>query len=120
MKHEAPFQPQQNSVRRGNLVLCRLEIFGGESSTTPFFFFVLYILVICVGLSKGSVQFRQIILAETRHGLTFLWLKFLLGHSFPHPSRPALGLTHSLVQLILDIFPEGKVAEAWHCPSTLT
>jgi len=104
------FRPQRNSV--GRFVCCveckYLEVrFQLHPSV-----FVLDIPIICVGLSKGSVQFKQIIYEKTRYGLTFLWLKSRLGQSFPHSSRPALGLTHPPVQLVMDNFPGGKVAEA--------
>ena len=107
---KATFQPQQNSV--GGFVCCVECKYLEVRVQLHLSVFVLYIPVMCMRLSKGSVQFRQIIQAETLYGLNVLWLKSRLGHSFPHPSRPALGLNHSPVQLLLDIFAGGEVTEA--------
>lgn len=66
VKPEAMFQPLQNSVGGGGggrlgfvcCVECKyLEVRGQLHPSV----FVLYTPVICMGLSKGFVQFRQII-----------------------------------------------------------
>ena len=40
------------------------------------------------------------------------------GRDFPHPSWPALGLTHPPIQWVPALFPAGKAAGAWRWPPT--
>ena len=46
-------------------------------------------------------------------GIEFQW-----GRDFPHPFRPALGLTQPPIQWVLGLFPWGKTAGPWHLPPT--
>jgi hypothetical protein len=38
------------------------------------------------------------------------------GRNFPHPSRPAPGVTQPPIQWILGLFPWGKAARVWRSP----
>jgi hypothetical protein len=55
----------------------------------------------------------------TRHGLDGPVIEFRCGQDFPHMSRPALGPTQPLVQLMPGVFPGGKAVGVWRCPPTL-
>ena len=50
----------------------------------------------------------------TRYELKGPWIESRWGRDFPHLSRPALGPNRPPIQWVMGLFPEGKVAGAWH------
>ena len=48
----------------------------------------------------------------TRYGLDSPWIESRWGRDFPHPSRPALGLTQPPIQWVPDL-SWGKAAGEW-------
>ena len=71
-----------------------------------------YYWIYCMGNSLNSA-----VGIETRHGLDGPGIESRWGRDFPHPSRPALGLT-SLLYNGYRFFPGGKVAGACCWPPT--
>ena len=49
----------------------------------------------------------------THYGLDGPEIESRWGRDLPHPFRPTLGTTQSVVQLVLGRFPEGKATGAW-------
>jgi len=68
---------------------------------------------VCVGGGRDSAA-----CIATRYGLDGHGIESRWGRDFPHPSRPALGLTQAPIQRVLGLFPGDKAAGAWSWPPT--
>jgi hypothetical protein len=73
------------------------------------------VLVICTGFLVGR---DSSVCIATRYGLDGPGIESRWGRDFPHPSRPALGLTHSPIQWVPGLSPGGKAAGVWLWPPT--
>jgi hypothetical protein len=60
-----------------------------------------------------SVGRDSVVGTATRYGLDGPGIESRCGRDFPQPSRPALGPTQPLIQLVPSLFPGGKAAGAW-------
>jgi hypothetical protein len=60
-----------------------------------------------------SVDWDNVVGIATRDGLDGLGIESQWVRDFLHLSRLALGSTQPHIQWVPDLFPRGKVAEAW-------
>ena len=73
----------------------------------------------CHDQKTGEGQDNVVDIAN-HYGLGCPGIESRWGLDFPHPSRPALGLTQPPVKWVglLGLFPESKAAGAWRWPPT--
>ena len=84
----------------------------------PEFHFLRFSLSVYKTLSHALVGRGSAVGIATRYELDGPKIESGWGRIFPHPSRPALGLTQPSVQLVRSRFLGVKAAEAWCCPPT--
>jgi len=93
------------------------EYYFYYSNTLFFTYFFEEPLLYMSTLIAGRDSFVAI---ATRYGLDGPGIESRRGRDFPHPTRPALGLTQLPLQWMLGFVHVGKVAVARRCSPTLT